>query len=48
MEYIYMYVVVSYIGRRLGFICQVAGGPSNRRVMSVFPQKLKPYFKNKA
>ena len=48
MEYIYMYVVVSYIGRCLGFICRVAGGPSNRWVMSVFSQKLKPYFKNKA
>ena len=43
---VYIYVCCCQcIGRRLGYICRVAGCPSNKRVMSDFPKKSRNYFK---
>ena len=42
---VYIYVCCcSCIGRRLGYMCRVAGCPSNRRVMSDFSENLENLF----
>ena len=44
LAFTYTYFVDSCIGRRLGYMCRVAGCPSNRRVMSDFSKKSRKLF----